>query len=123
MASIGRSRISASLLALDNPVRSLTVAFWLWKALLFIAIAACPGLGYDTSTTLISYGDAGPVGDSPTEALPLALKFARWDSIYFLHIAEEGYVFEQEWAFGYPRLLGLFISGSCLISLSRDVNR
>lgn len=110
MASIGRSPISASLLRLDNPIRSLTLAFWLWKALLFIAVVACPGSGYDTSTTLLSYQDATP--GSQTEPLTWSLKFARWDSIYFLHIAEQGYVFEQEWAFGYPRVLGWFISGS-----------
>ncbi|KAJ6108214.1 hypothetical protein N7523_009537 [Penicillium sp. IBT 18751x] len=108
MASIGRSPISASLLRLDNPIRSLTLAFWLWKALLFIAVVACPGPGYDTSTTLLSYHHATP--GNQTEPLTWSLKFVRWDSIYFLHIAEQGYVFEQEWAFGYPRVLGWFIS-------------
>lgn len=113
MESIVFQRISAKLLRLDNPVRSLTLAFWLWKALLFLAIVACPGPGYDTSTTLIPYEDL-----TPGEALPLPLRFARWDSIYFLHAAEHGYVFEQEWAFGYPRLLGLFISGKSVHELS-----
>lgn len=102
MSSIGRS---AALLRLDNPGRSLTLAFALWKALVFIAVVACPGPGYDTSTTLI------PGIDSQSKSLPLSFKFARWDAIYFLHTAEHGYIFEQEWAFSYPRVLGFFLSG------------
>lgn len=114
MESIVFQRISAKLLRLDNPVRSLTLAFWLWKALVFLAIVTCPGPGYDTSTTLIRREDLTPGPWDQTELLPLPLRFARWDSIYFLHAAEQGYVFEQEWAFGYPRLLGLFISGKSI---------
>lgn len=111
MDSIVFQRINAKLLRLDNPVRSLTLAFWLWKALLFIVITACPGPGYDTSTTLIPREDVNAVSQSQADSFPLSLKFARWDAIYFLHAAEQGYVFEQEWAFGYPRFLGFFISG------------
>lgn len=107
--SAGRS-ISAKLLRLDNPVGSLTLAFLLWKALLFVVITACPGPGYDTSTTLIPREEWGLVS-SQTESLPQSLKFVRWDSIYFLHIVEKGYVFEQEWAFSYPRILSWVVSG------------
>lgn len=108
MSSIGRN---AALLRLDNPGRSLTLAFWLWKALLFVAIVVCPGPGYDTSTTLITDEHVGLIPDSSANALPWSFKFVRWDAIYFLHSAEHGYVFEQEWAFSYPRVLGFFLSG------------
>lgn len=115
MASIQRPvAISARLLRLDNPIHCLTVAFWLWKALLVVVIAACPGRGYDTSTSLISDEPGAPTGMIGSLSVPL--KFARWDSIYFLHTAETGYVFEQEWAFGYgyTKILELFISGTDL---------
>ncbi|KAK9850003.1 hypothetical protein MYU51_012769 [Penicillium brevicompactum] len=99
----------AKLLRLDNPIRSLTVAFWLWKILLYIVVNLCPGPGYDTSTSLLSYIDSTTASNSESFSGPL--KFARWDSIYFLDIAEKGYTFEQQWAFGYPKILGLFVSG------------
>lgn len=103
----------AEVLRLDNPIRSLTLAFWAWKVLLYIVITTCPGLGYDTSTSLLSYDDSAVVGKP--EPLSGPLKFARWDSIYFLDIAEKGYIFEQEWAFGYPKLLSIFVSGIDLL--------
>lgn len=102
--------ISATLLRLDRPIRSLTLAFWLWKAVVFVAAVACPGPGYDTSTTLM------PIEHIDWSlSFPWPLKFARWDAIYFLPIAERGYVFEQEWAFSYPRVLGWVVSGISLI--------
>ncbi|KAF7717962.1 GPI mannosyltransferase 2 [Penicillium ucsense] len=96
-------------LRLDSPVGSLTVAFLLWKFLLFVVVALCPGPGYDTSTSLLLHENAQSI-NKPLDGLSWPLKFARWDSIYFLPIAEKGYVFEQEWAFGYPRILSLVAS-------------
>lgn len=103
----------AKLLRLDNPIRSLTLAFWSWKVLVYIVVVACPGSGYDTSTSLISYvADPSTVANS--ESLSGPLQFARWDSIYYLDIAEKGYLFEQEWAFGwgYTKLLSIFVAGT-----------
>ncbi|KAL4999689.1 GPI mannosyltransferase 2 [Aspergillus recurvatus] len=84
-----------------RPVKALSVAFWLWKAILFFIIISCPGLGYDTSSALLPLLGNGSVG-APSKkhvSLPIPLKFVRWDSIYFVHIGQVGYVFEQEWAF------------------------
>lgn len=84
---------------LDHSVRKLVVAFFWWKTLLLLIALCSPGPGYDTSGSLIeaSHGK---------EILPLALrhtigKLVRWDAIYFVKTAERGYLFEQEWAFGW----------------------
>lgn len=98
-----------------HPLWSLTLAFTLWKALVFLVIAICPGPGYDTSTSLLPYLTPDPTGAASdlTGSKVLPLKFVRWDSIYFVHIVEHGYVFEQEWAFGYgyTKILGFLTSG------------
>ncbi|KAL5362476.1 DUF409 domain protein [Aspergillus floccosus] len=99
-----------------HPIRSLSTAFWIWKALLIGIVVYCPGPGYDTSTGLLPYQLPGapissPQSDSHTSC-SVFLKFVRWDAIYFVHTAEHGYVFEQEWAFGYgySRILSLLYS-------------
>jgi hypothetical protein len=85
----------------NHPIRSLTALFVVWKALLFLIVANCPGPGYDTSTTLLAEADESA----------RILKFVRWDAIYFVRAAERGYLFEQEWAFSYGRVLRVFTSG------------
>ncbi|KAL4932262.1 DUF409 domain protein [Aspergillus undulatus] len=89
----------------NQPVRSLSIAFWLWKAIVLVVIISCPGLGYDTSSSLLPYQGNGSVdvisAETKHASLSLPLKFVRWDSIYFAHIGQIGYVFEQEWAFSY----------------------
>ncbi|KAB8213763.1 GPI mannosyltransferase 2 [Aspergillus novoparasiticus] len=105
-----------NLLNPNNPIRSLSLAFWLWKALLFLVIIGCPGPGYDTSTGLLPYQESAASG-AKLEAIRHApfsfpLKLVRWDSIYFVHIVRDHYVFEQEWAFGYgyTRILSFLTS-------------
>lgn len=93
---------AAAVRILHYPVRHLTVFFAIWKALLFLVIVACPGPGYDTSTSLLPTDARRVAALTPDKWPPsVLLRFIRWDSIYFVHIAENGYVFEQEWAFGY----------------------
>ncbi|EON69042.1 hypothetical protein W97_08355 [Coniosporium apollinis CBS 100218] len=63
-------------------------------------------MGYDTSTAIL-WRQAGAAqcqgntckGHSFFDVF--ALKLTRWDAIYFTQIAERGYVYEQEWAFGW----------------------
>lgn len=92
-----------------HPISYLTGLFVVWKALLFLVVANCPGPGYDTSTTLLT----------EAEESTSILKFVRWDAIYFLRSAERGHLFEQEWAFsyGYARLLNILTSGARLVLL------
>lgn len=86
-----------------QPLWSLTLVFVLWKSLLFLVVTACPGPGYDTSTSLLPYlnRSTGPAADVGAASGAFPLKFIRWDPIYFVHIVQHGYVYEQEWAFGY----------------------
>ncbi|KAE8148777.1 GPI mannosyltransferase 2 [Aspergillus avenaceus] len=105
--------IHSGLLNPSKPLRSLSLAFGLWKALVFLVVASCPGPGYDTSTGLLPHhsttaADVSP-GNSNHVSLSILLEFVRWDSIYFIHIVENGYVFEQEWAFGYGYTRLLFL--------------
>lgn len=101
---------------LHRPIRSLVVLCVAWKLLLLLIAVLSPGTGYDTSASLFSQSAA------EARKLPLAVqyilgKLIRWDAIYFVKTAGRGYVFEQEWAFGwgFSRLISLCAAGEKLL--------
>ena len=105
LGALFRTTCQKNGLPIQKPLFLLALVFVSWKTILFVAILSSPGPGYDTSTSLLEVLHSVPTNQSllrPTAAIlqtPI-LKFVRWDAIYFTHIALEGHVFEQEWAFG-----------------------
>lgn len=86
---------------LHHPLLDLAIVFVLWKSLLLIVAVLSPGPGYDTSTTLIQHMTAAENGDGLAGISRLVShKLTRWDAIYFTKVANRGYVYEQEWAWG-----------------------
>ena len=107
--------------SLTTPRLSLTIYFIVWKLILLLVALTSPGIGYDTSTTLISNSiDGTGTSTSLSEAIAgeLSRKLVRWDAIYFTQIAQRGYLFEQEWAFGwgFTRLLAFAGRGTVLLT-------
>ena len=86
---------------MHSPRSTLIAAFCAWKCLLLLVAAACPGPGYDSSSTLLLGNDSAP---SALLAVlqHLLLRLIRWDAVYFATSATRGHVFEQEWAFSWP---------------------
>ncbi|RFU80259.1 gpi mannosyltransferase 2 [Trichoderma arundinaceum] len=81
----------------SQPLRSLLAIFAAWKAfLLAIALGTAVSDDYDTSTSLFFEHVYG----SGVKASPIATKLTRWDSLYFMQTAHDGYIYEQQWAFG-----------------------
>jgi len=88
------------LLSQEHPIRTLVFAFVAWKGLLLLIAVCSPGPGYDTSTTLsLSSPDNGD--ELPATLRYVIHKLTRWDAIYFVKASNRGYLFEQEWAFGW----------------------
>ncbi|SZF00835.1 unnamed protein product [Blumeria hordei] len=93
-----------------HPLKSLTAIFLCWKVLLLIVASISPGPGYDTSTNISI--------NAQENKLPLPLRYiveklVRWDAVYYSMISNRGYLFEQEWAFGWgwTRLIALCTAG------------
>lgn len=96
----------------DAGLRSVLVLFGFWKALLLLVAISSPGVGYDTSSSLLLDQQDGRSAENSTSGignLPLLGKLVRWDAIYFVRSAQRGYQLEQEWAFGsgFPKLVDL----------------
>ena len=101
---------------LDRPIRNLLILCVAWKIFLLLIAVLSPGPGYDTSASLISPSAAeGQV--LPPVIQHVLGKLTRWDAIYFVKTAGRGYVFEQEWAFGwgFSRLISLCAAGEGLL--------
>jgi GPI mannosyltransferase 2 len=97
----------------------LTTLFVVWKTLILVIACCSPGPGYDTSTSLLLPTN----GSGDGRALPAVLqyivgKLTRWDAIYFVKVANRGYLFEQEWAFGwgFTRIIALGTAGETTTS-------
>lgn len=101
-----------------RPIRTLSLAFGLWKLFLLViaAGASLTGEAYDTSAGL-------SLGLEPDAAegwgAVLVSRLASWDAAYFVAQARRGYLFEQEWAFGagLPTAISWLIRGErCLLT-------
>ncbi|KAL7904399.1 GPI mannosyltransferase 2 [Trichoderma velutinum] len=80
-------------------LHSLIAVFAAWKGfLLAIALGTTVSHDYDTSTSLFFQSLYG----SSANASALATRLTRWDALYFMKAARDGYVYEQQWAFGAP---------------------
>ena len=105
---------------LDHPIRNLVILCVGWKLLLLLIAVLSPGPGYDTSASLYS-PSAAEDRQLPPAIQYILCKLVRWDAIYFVQTAHRGYVFEQEWAFGwgFSRLISLCTAGERFLWLQR----
>ena len=101
-----------------SPYATLIYAFLAWKLLLLLMAVSSPGVGYDTSTDLlfehatnseVSTNTLHGVVQQAPRIRYAAMKFVRWDAIYFVSVGQRGHVYEQEWAWGwgFVKLIGI----------------
>lgn len=80
----------------------ITLSFIVWKAILGLVAYNSPGIGYDTSSSLLErLRDPRALTETPSTLQNSITKLIRWDAVYFTQIAARNYVFEQEWAFSF----------------------
>jgi phosphatidylinositol glycan class V len=130
-----RPPLSAKLISLLSSLVVIMFAhiqalFWLYFAckLLLLCIAhVSPGPGYDTSTNLLLLRAQSASSENTLPAAfakQLVSKLVRWDALYFISVAQRGYLYEQEWAWGwgYTKSLGCLskgLSGAFLLQTFR----
>lgn len=106
---------------IDYPKTSLIVAYTVWKLLLACIVILSPGSGYDTSTSLL-YPDGYITNIVSWREWLLKSwlrNLTRWDAIYFTQIARRGYMWEQEWAFGwgFTKLITIIVRSESVVSI------
>ena len=102
---------------LDHPKVFLGLAFLAWKFILLCVALTAPGPGYDTSTGLLHSESDIAQFTSISQWVPTSYlnSLVRWDAIYFTQLAKRGYLWEQEWAFGwgFTNLITVTTQGDC----------
>ena len=113
---------------LDHPKKFLVLSFIIWKLILLCIALISPGPGYDTSTVLL-HSDLDLAQAKPGSGWELVSRLrslVRWDAIYFTQLARRGYLWEQEWAFGwgFSNLVAVTSKGDHYVapSLSREAD-
>ncbi|KAF8540710.1 GPI mannosyltransferase 2 [Trichophaea hybrida] len=102
-----------------SPYWSLLAVFGCWKSLLGLIALVAPSPAYDTSTALalLQSSNGPPVQAASIGAWLLETicnSLTRWDAIFFIKVAERGYINEQEWAFGWGFTWAIVITSKVL---------
>jgi phosphatidylinositol glycan class V len=102
----------------------ITLTFIAWKAVLGLVVYSSPGIGYDTSSSLLEDSWTPlKLTETPPTLHYISTKLVRWDAIYFIQAAVRDYVFEQEWAFSYTfsKIVAIISEGASMLSSPRQL--